>query len=560
MQHVSFWGGTVTIPFETFTNLYVGEAFMQRELLLGTALSGILLSVFLQRGPLSPAEAAHASTGLFGYEVRPVLHANPPAPDVDSLSEPEALRRMGRLYRLQSDIINAQAQDAHQQANRLLDEALTELNALVRHPGMAERPRFRMLYQSLTAAYETTYGVPDTLELPRGEIYDIRRELFAAVDETEPMLLEDIHVAELQTVGTEVPMTINKKVKASMAMLLGQPNRHLYPWLQRSATYFPMIEHVFAEENVPDELKYLTLVESGLNPHAFSRAQAAGLWQFVAPTARHYGLTINPWVDERLDPEKSTRAAARHLRDLYDMFGDWHLALAGYNCSPFYVKRIVRKARQRLGRAPTFWDIYDDLPAETRNYVPTFIATAFIVSNPAEFDLKRVDPGPLYSFDYVPVPTVLSLDTVADLAGVNPATVRALNPELRRNILPPSREPYYIRLPYGTYQTFLQNYEQLPDHEKRETITHEIRPGETVGRIAQRYSVSWQSILEMNDLKPGTLAVGQQLKIPPTSYQGNRELVAAAQGQPVRVRYTARFTRPISSSDFLAARSSAADD
>lgn len=530
---------------------------MKRELLLGAVLLGLVSAAFLQRPPLRPNEATHTpATELLGYTIRPVLHANPPAPAVDSLTESEALRRMSRLFRLQSDIIDAQAQQNHQRANRLLDDAVEDLDALAQYPGMAERPRFRALYQSLTAEYEATYGVPDTLELPRGEIYDIRRELFAAVNENTPsqsVLLEDVEADELQSPDTEVTMTVNEKVKASMATLLENPHRHLYPWLRRSATYFPMIEHVFAEENVPDELKYLALVESGLNPHAYSRARAAGLWQFVASTGRRYGLTVNPWVDERLDPEKSTRAAARHLRDLYEMFGDWQLALAGYNCNPLVIRRAVRKAERRLDREPTFWDIYDDIPEETRNYVPTYIAAALIVSNPAKFDLRRVDPGPRYTFDYVPVKGTLELDAVAKLAGADVSSVQALNPELRRDRLPPSREPYYIRLPYGTYQTFLENYASLPERRKSETVTHEVRPGETVGRIAQRYGVKWQSILKVNGMSSGNIEVGQELAIPPVSYRGNQELITAAEGEPMRVRYGSRFTRPITSPELAMA-------
>lgn len=534
---------------------------MKRELLLGSALAGLVMVALLQGPPLRPDEADTTPLDFLEGPFRPILHANPPAPRVDSLPEAEALRRMGHLFRLQSDIVNAQAQGQHAAANRLLDEALGRLDVLVRYPGMAQRPRFRALYHTLTAEYEATYGVPDTLELPRGEIYDIRRDLFAAVNSTTPsVLLEDANTDELQPPDTAVPMTINERVKASMATLLAHPHRHLYPWLRRSATYFPMIEHVFAEENVPDELKYLALVESGLNPHAHSRARAAGLWQFVPATGRHYGLSINPWVDERLDPEKSTRAAARHLRDLYKMFGDWQLALAGYNCSPRVILQAIRKARRELDREPTFWDIYDDIPEETRNYVPTYIAAALIVSNPAAFDLKRIDPGPRYAFDYVPVKGVLKLDTVADLAGVNPASLQALNPELRRDQLPPSREPYYVRLPYGTYQTFMQNYRSLPSQQKAETITHNVRPGETVGRIAQRYGVDWRAILEANGKVSGNLEIGERLTIPPVSYEGNRALLAAAQGKPIQVRYGARFTRPITSPELALARPATADE
>ena len=534
---------------------------MKRELLLGSALASVVLAAFLQGSPLRPDEANTTPTELFGGTIRPVLHANPPAPETDSLSESESLRRMSQLFRLQSDIIDAQAGGRHTHANQLLDAALTRLDALVRHPGIAQRPRFRALYHSLTAEYEATYGVPDTLELPRGEIYEIRRDLFAAVnDGTTSVLLEDVDTKELGPTDTAVPMTVNEKVKATMATLLEHPHRHLYPWLRRSATYFPMIEHVFAEEGVPDELKYLALVESGLNPHAHSRARAAGLWQFVSSTGRHYGLSVNPWVDERLDPEKSTGAAARHLRDLYKMFDDGQLALAGYNCNPLVIRRAVHKARRELDREPTFWDIYEDIPEETRNYVPTYIAAALIVSNPAAFDIKRVDPGPRYTFDYVPVKGVLTLSTVAKLAGVDVASLQALNPELRRDRLPPSKEPYYIRLPYGTYSTFLQNYESLPERQKAKTLTHEVRPGETVGRIAQRYGVDWRAILDANGKATGNLEVGEQLTIPPISFSGNQELVAAAKGNPIQVRYGSRFTRPITSPELALAQPSTADE
>ena len=247
--------------------------------------------------------------------------------------------------------------------------------------------------------------------------------------------------------------------------------------MRRSASYFPMIEHVFAEENVPDELKYLALVESGLNLHARSWAGAAGPWQFISATGRAYDLEIDEWRDERLDPEKATRAAARHLRDLYQLFGgDWHLALAGYNCSPSVIKAAMRKAEAELGREPTFWDIYEDIPQETRAYVPTFIATALIVSNPDAFDLERVLPGPQYAYDLVPVRGMMPLETVAGLAGTDVSRIRALNPELLRDTLPPSREPYYVRIPYGSFDAFATAYADLTP-EQRGAYTLDITPG-----------------------------------------------------------------------------------
>lgn len=531
---------------------------MKRTLLLATTLAALLLAALSYRSPLSLQTFDSSSPGLSPWLDQPVMYANHP-PSADSLPEPELLHRLRRLYRYQADFAAAQANAHHKRAAHLLDKMTTRLAALLKHAGVADHPRVRTLYHTITAEYETAYGVAPPFEPPSGEIYDVRRDLFAAVNATNGPLLEDVPAAEVRSMNTEVPMTINRQVRASMTYLMRNPERHVYRWLRRSATYFPMIEHIFAEENVPDELKYLALVESGLNPRARSRARAAGLWQFVPSTARMYNLTINPWIDERLDPEKSTRAAAAHLRDLYELFGDWQLALAGYNCNPAVIRRAVRQARDRLDRRPTFWDIYNDIPRETRNYVPTFIAATLIVSNPTAFDLKRVEPGPRYAFDYVPVEGMLDLQTVADLANTSLPTLQALNPELRRAQLPPSDEPYYVRLPYGSYETFMDGYAQLPDDAKQQTVEHVVQRGETVSLIAQRYDVSRRALMQSNDLQLPAIDTGQRLSIPAPSYQGNEALVASTNGQPIRVRYGARVTRPVISPELATKDSSPAD-
>jgi membrane-bound lytic murein transglycosylase D len=318
-----------------------------------------------------------------------------------------------------------------------------------------------------------------------------------------------------------------------------------------------MIEHVLAEENVPDELKYLPLIESGLNPYAVSRAQAVGMWQFVAPTARAYGLTIDPWVDERRDPEKATRAAAHLLRDLYDMFGDWHLALAGYNCSPAVVMRAVRKAEARLGRKATFWDIYPDLPDETRGYVPMFIATALVASNPTAFGLQPPPSGPRYAFDHVPLEGVHTLREVAEMADVRLDRLRALNPELRSGRLPHSKDPYLVRLPYGSYDAFAEAYARLDAADRVRAVEHTVRPGETVGQIARRYQVTRPALLRVNPRRSAPIAsdiatreerAPVRLRVPARRYRGNAALLEAAGGaRPLRVQYGTRATRPLSS-------------
>jgi membrane-bound lytic murein transglycosylase D len=516
---------------------------MKRTLLLSSALAAVVLAAWFHEASYTPAVPDASAWRWDG--VSEVLYANPPVSADDSISDAQALREVERLYRLQARYVSAQSRGRTTRARHVLDDAMLRLHDLVQRPGLTDRPRFRRVYHAFTSEYRDHYGVPDTLNLPQGKIYDIRRGLFSKLNDRTTPQLDEVLPSDIRLTDTEVPMTLNRHVKESMAFLLRNKQRHLYPWLRRSSTYFPMIEHILAEENAPDELKYLTLVESGLNPYAHSHAQAAGIWQFVAPTGRRYGLTVDPWVDERRDPEKATRAAARHLRDLRRMFGDWHLALAGYNCSPSVVRRAIEREKQRGTPTPTFWDIYEDLPEETRNYVPLFIATSVIVSNPAAFDLDRVAPGPRYAFDHVPLQPSLSLEQVARLAEVDVQKVRALNPELRADRIPPSEEPYYVRLPYDTYETFAENYTQMPEEKRTAVFQHAVRSGETVGSIAKRYHVSRPSLLEANDLHPATVSVGQRLKVPQVRYLGNGEVVAEADARPIRVRYGSRATRPI---------------
>jgi membrane-bound lytic murein transglycosylase D len=520
----------------------------KRTLFLAVVLGGVALAALWHHAPRTPSEKSGSELlGSLATASGPVVYANPPAPK-DTLAETEVLRRMERLYRLQADLARARAARDADRVEYLLHTAIGTLDRLVERPGLVRRPRFRRAFHTLTSAYETRYGVPDTLRLPDGEIYDLRQGLTAALNQEERPTIADVLPTDLREQDRPVPLTINRPVKESLSFLLDHKQEYLYPWLRRASTYFPMIEQIFAEEGVPDELKYLALAESGLDPHAQSRAQAAGIWQFVAKTGRRYGLSIDPWVDERLDPEKATRAAARHLKDLHETFGTWPLALAGYNCNPGVVQYHVREYREKTGRNPSFWDIYDDLPDETRNYVPLFTATAIIISNPAAFDLKRVQAGPRYAFDYVPVDGALTVEQVAGLAEVKPNKIRALNPELRSNRLPPSKAPYYVRLPYGTYSTFAVNYADLPKEKRATSLRHVVQTGETMGRIARRYQVDRSDLVATNgDGYPVAMTVGEPLTIPETQYDGNARVAESADEQPLRVRYGSRTVRPITS-------------
>ncbi|GIV57965.1 MAG: lytic transglycosylase [Rhodothermaceae bacterium] len=467
---------------------------------------------------------------------------------MDTLSEAQVLQRVARLYSYQADLLEAQAEGDADRAESVLSTAMTELATLLQQPGIMDRPRVREIYRSLVAEYERYYGPTDTLALPYGSIFELRAEMFALLNELDEPLLEDVAMPALQPMQTTIPMTMNRLVKSSIAYLRKEPDRHIHQWLSRAETYFPMIEQIFAEEGVPDELKYLAMIESGLNPRARSWARAVGMWQFIAATGRAYGLHVDAWVDERMDPEKSTRAAARHLRDLYNRYGDWHIALAGYNCSPRCIQRAMNRARARTGREPTFWDMYPYLPRETRNYVPMFIATALMASNPDAFGLKPAPPGPRYAYHYVPVRGAIRLSTLADLAGTDVNTLRALNPALRRNSLPPSTEPYYLRIPLGTYERFAEGYKNLPEDAFLTAGEYVVRRGDTLGKIARQYGTSVRRLMADNGLKSTRIRIGQRLVVPVPHYESDLPRPELAEADVVTIDYGTRTLRPLTAS------------
>jgi membrane-bound lytic murein transglycosylase D len=471
------------------------------------------------------------------------------------LTEAQVLKRLGRLYHYRAGLLEARAEGDEEHVGALLDEAMRDLDALARRPGLWKDERFQQLYGHLAGAYRAHYGAPDTLSATRGEIFATRDSLFGAVETarlrtavglSDAPLLDQTGADALAPQATEVAMPVNSLTRGAMRFLQREPEDHVYRWMRRMETYFPMIEHIFAEEDVPDELKYLAMVESGLNPKAESWASAAGIWQFIPATGRAYGLEITPYVDERMNPEKATRAAAAHLKDLYRMFGgDWHLALSGYNCSPTRIRQAIRKVR-RQGLQPTFWNIYPYIPRETRNYVPTYVAAALMLSNPQHFDLKRVQPGPRYRFDRVPVRGMLPLDTAAELADTTVKQLRALNPSLRKDVLPPSAEPFALRVPYGTYAQFAAGYRALPDSAKGLTLAHRVRAGETPGGIAERYGVSLEALQQANALGDRlAITAGDRLVVPAAGSRGAGGLLTADDAPPRRVQYSTRTLRPL---------------
>jgi membrane-bound lytic murein transglycosylase D len=284
--------------------------------------------------------------------------------------------------------------------------------------------------------------------------------------------------------------------------------------LGRSGKYMPMIAKVFNQEGLPEELGYLALLESEFVVNTTSRNGAVGLWQFIASTAKRYGLRIDEWVDERRDPVKSTRAAAAYLKDLHNYYGRWYLATAAYNAGP----GNVDKALQQSG-AKDFWHIKPkaQLTEETRNFVPKFVAISLIAMNPNQYGLSDVRYAAPLDYEEVELKTPMKLAAVAQSAEADLQDLKSLNPALLRDATPPGDSEFRIKLPVGKASVLLAKaLEKAPaekDTEPTHVVTHEVKRGETLFSIARFYGLEVRALMEFNGLTTSRLLIGQKLRI-----------------------------------------------
>jgi membrane-bound lytic murein transglycosylase D len=318
--------------------------------------------------------------------------------------------------------------------------------------------------------------------------------------------------ADLEATAHDIPIPSNARVVRFVDLLQGRLREFLSEGLARSTLYLPMIQTVFRAEGLPLDLAFVPLIESGFKPSALSRASARGVWQFMRPTGIEMGLYHDWYVDERADPYKSTVAAAKYLKQLYRMFGDWHLALASYNGGPGRVQRAMKRSGRR-----DFWTLSQDqrfLPRETRDYVPMILAAIIIARNPAQYGFN-VPPPPSLAHDLVVLPAPVDLRRVAEWTGVGVDEVRALNPELRRWTTPVRQTDYELKVPPGTALLLLERYATANPHETAAFQWHTVRRGETLAGIAQSLRVSRADLAEANYLRTtARLSAGQQLIIP----------------------------------------------
>ena len=319
--------------------------------------------------------------------------------------------------------------------------------------------------------------------------------------------------ADLQATLHDIDIPLNPKVLSFVELFSGRLRSYLEDGLNRGAPYLPMIQQVFREEGIPLDLAYVPLVESAFKVNAVSRAKARGMWQFMRGTALENGLKHDWYIDERSDPEKATRAAAKYLNSLYKKFGDWHLALASYNGGPGRVQRAMKRSGK-----DDFWSITRTrtyLPRETRDYVPLILAAVIIARNPAQYGMTVDAPRPLQSVDRVTLAGPLDLRRAAEWVGVPVQTLQELNPELRRWTTPLRATDYELKVPEGTAEVLRTRLTETDPAELAPLNRHTVKKGETLQSIARKLKVSRADLADANYLKSTSkLKQGQQLIIP----------------------------------------------
>jgi len=310
-----------------------------------------------------------------------------------------------------------------------------------------------------------------------------------------------------------IPININRHVQAEIDRFKGIESDFFKAAYKRSGRYRPYIVKELKSAGLPEELSWIPLIESGYKVNALSKARALGLWQFIPSTGYKFGLIRNTYVDNRMDPSKSTQAAIAYLKELHQIFGDWATVLAAYNCGEGRVLRVIRS--QKINYLDNFWDLYERLPRETARYVPRFIATLHIMKDPAKYGLDTVVLDPPIRYETQTISKRVHLKQVAKAINVSRATLKTLNPELRYQITPP--EPYPLKVPPSIGSTLLTAIADIPAYRPPQPkyVYHRVRRGESVSSIASRYHTSVSRIARANHLnRRYTIVAGKTLKIP----------------------------------------------
>ena len=375
---------------------------------------------------------------------------------------------------------------------------------------------------------------PETMQSDMDSLYwDWQSKNFIFMDENCRMLPEgpkvsdSVYIERLSRIPSIIEMPFNDVVKKYIEAYTGRLRNKVSFMLAAANFYMPIFEEALDTYDLPLELKYLPIIESALNPTALSRQRASGLWQFMLRTGKIYGLENNSLVDERRDPIKSTWAAARYLKDLYNIYKDWNLVLAAYNCGPGNVNKAIRRA----GGATDYWEIYPFLPKETRGYVPGFIAANYVMHYYCEHGICPMDTQLPPTSDTIHIHKDLNLNQVAGVCNIDIEQLRSLNPQYKKDIVPGNSKTYILRLPNNTANQFIELQDSIYAYKanqylsKRKTVAvkenssgkgathHKIRRGDTLGGIAARYGTTVSQLRKLNNIKGNNITAGKTIRI-----------------------------------------------
>lgn len=351
-----------------------------------------------------------------------------------------------------------------------------------------------------------------------------------------PEFSDSTYIDRLSRMPTVMEMPYNEIVRKFIDMYTGRLRNQVSFMLSACNFYMPIFEEALDAYGLPFELKYLPIIESALNPSAVSRAGACGLWQFMLHTGKIYGLESNSLVDERRDPLKATWAAARYLKDLYDIYNDWNLVIAAYNCGPGNINKAIRRA----GGTTDYWEIYNYLPKETRGYVPAFIAANYVMTYYCKHNICPMETTIPDATDTIQVTRNLHFEQIADICGISKEQLASLNPQYKRSIIPGESKPQTLRLPIHEISAFIDKQDTIYAHRSKELfknrktiavsdtrskarggsaspkgnpIYHKIANGETLGSIARKYRVTVRQLQSWNGLRNTKISAGKSLKI-----------------------------------------------
>ena len=384
---------------------------------------------------------------------------------------------------------------------------------------------------------EETLVFPESMQSDMDSLYwDWQSKYLISIDEncqmtsSNPVVSDSIYIDRLSRIPSVIKMPFNDIVKKHIEAYTGRLRNKVSFMLAAANFYMPLFEEALDTYDLPIELKYLPIIESALNPKALSRQRASGLWQFMLRTGKIYGLDNNTLVDERRDPVKSTWAAVRYLKDLYNIYNDWNLVLAAYNCGPGNVNKAIRRA----GGETDYWKIYPFLPKETRGYVPGFIAANYVMTYYCEHGICPMDSQLPAISDTIHINKDLHLQQVASVCNIDIEQLRSLNPQFKKDIIPGNSKAYALQLPNNTANIFIEREDSIYAYEakkylnKRRTVAvseastpknakgakyHKIRKGDTLGGIARKYGVSVRQLRDLNGIRGNNITAGKNLRI-----------------------------------------------